>query len=263
MAALFAVAAPSASLGLSCWVMWHLPSWSRSRRIFYQNPTERARAVVYLESGNAWIDLRTMPNRTVCCSEYLERMRLNRMCFAYSAVGTALKMSELHGNTDSSPGSHIRLRRRAGLRTIEESDKPHGTERHRHQGVAREHKPQGHRTSPSRRDELVVFTAFRLRKSSWRHTMYPRASAARGECQLRAAMFPRARCRSPDLDSIDGLSPAVSQRSQKTTSERTRARRWSTTTEINETYLRLLFARVGVPHCPECGASSRSRPPTR
>ncbi|MGI6230302.1 MAG: excinuclease ABC subunit UvrA [Tractidigestivibacter sp.] len=54
----------------------------------------------------------------------------------------------------------------------------------------------------------------------------------------------------PDLDSIDGLSPAVSI-DQKTTSRNPRST-VGTVTEIYD-YLRLLFARVGIPHCPECG----------
>ncbi|MCL2883633.1 MAG: excinuclease ABC subunit UvrA, partial [Coriobacteriia bacterium] len=54
----------------------------------------------------------------------------------------------------------------------------------------------------------------------------------------------------PDLDSIDGLSPAVAI-DQKTTSRNPRST-VGTVTEIYD-YLRLLFARVGVPHCPECG----------
>ena len=54
----------------------------------------------------------------------------------------------------------------------------------------------------------------------------------------------------PDLDSIDGLSPAVSI-DQKTTSKNPRST-VGTVTEIYD-YLRLLFARVGTPHCPECG----------
>ena len=52
----------------------------------------------------------------------------------------------------------------------------------------------------------------------------------------------------PDLDSIDGLSPAVSI-DQKTTSKNPRST-VGTVTEIYD-YLRLLFARVGTPHCPE------------
>lgn len=54
----------------------------------------------------------------------------------------------------------------------------------------------------------------------------------------------------PDLDSIDGLSPAVSI-DQKTTSRNPRST-VGTVTEIYD-YLRLLYARVGTPHCPECG----------
>ena len=54
----------------------------------------------------------------------------------------------------------------------------------------------------------------------------------------------------PDLDSISGLSPAVSI-DQKTTSRNPRST-VGTVTEIYD-YLRLLYARVGTPHCPECG----------
>ncbi len=54
----------------------------------------------------------------------------------------------------------------------------------------------------------------------------------------------------PDVDSIDGLSPAISI-DQKTTSKNPRST-VGTVTEIYD-YLRLLYARLGVPHCPECG----------
>ena len=54
----------------------------------------------------------------------------------------------------------------------------------------------------------------------------------------------------PDVDSIDGLSPAISI-DQKTTSKNPRST-VGTVTEIYD-YLRLLYARVGVPHCPICG----------
>ena len=54
----------------------------------------------------------------------------------------------------------------------------------------------------------------------------------------------------PDVDSIDGLSPAISI-DQKTTSRNPRST-VGTVTEIYD-YLRLLFARVGRPHCPSCG----------
>jgi excinuclease ABC subunit A len=55
----------------------------------------------------------------------------------------------------------------------------------------------------------------------------------------------------PDVDSIDGLSPAISI-DQKTTSRNPRST-VGTVTEIYD-YLRLLWARIGIPHCPECGA---------
>jgi excinuclease ABC subunit A len=53
----------------------------------------------------------------------------------------------------------------------------------------------------------------------------------------------------PDIDSIDGLSPAISIQ-QKTTSKNPRST-VSTVTEIYD-YLRLLYARIGIPHCPRC-----------
>ncbi|MBA2666837.1 MAG: excinuclease ABC subunit UvrA [Trueperaceae bacterium] len=54
----------------------------------------------------------------------------------------------------------------------------------------------------------------------------------------------------PDVDGIDGLSPAISI-DQKTTSHNPRST-VGTVTEIHD-YLRLLFARAGIPHCPVCG----------
>lgn len=54
----------------------------------------------------------------------------------------------------------------------------------------------------------------------------------------------------PDVDSIDGLSPAISI-DQKTTSKNPRST-VGTVTEIYD-YLRLLWARIGIPHCPTCG----------
>src|SRR5439155_3733499 len=54
----------------------------------------------------------------------------------------------------------------------------------------------------------------------------------------------------PDVDSIEGLSPAISIE-QKTTSRNPRST-VGTVTEIYD-YLRLLFARIGQPHCPQCG----------
>ncbi len=60
----------------------------------------------------------------------------------------------------------------------------------------------------------------------------------------------------PDVDYIDGLSPAISI-DQKTTSRNPRST-VGTVTEIYD-YLRLLWARVGVPHCPRCGREIRQQ----
>jgi len=60
----------------------------------------------------------------------------------------------------------------------------------------------------------------------------------------------------PDVDYIDGLSPAISI-DQKTTSKNPRST-VGTVTEIYD-YLRLLWARVGVPHCPHCGKEIRQQ----
>ena len=54
----------------------------------------------------------------------------------------------------------------------------------------------------------------------------------------------------PDVDSIEGLSPAISI-DQKTTSKNPRST-VGTVTEIYD-YLRLMYARIGIPHCPVCG----------
>ena len=60
----------------------------------------------------------------------------------------------------------------------------------------------------------------------------------------------------PDVDSIDGLSPAISI-DQKTTSKNPRST-VGTVTEIYD-YLRLLWARIGIPHCPKCGKEIRQQ----
>lgn len=62
----------------------------------------------------------------------------------------------------------------------------------------------------------------------------------------------------PDVDKIDGLSPAISI-DQKSTSRNPRST-VATVTEIYD-YLRLLFARLGVPHCPICGKEVKRRSP--
>ena len=60
----------------------------------------------------------------------------------------------------------------------------------------------------------------------------------------------------PDVDSIEGLSPAISI-DQKTTSKNPRST-VGTVTEIYD-YLRLMYARIGIPHCPECGREIRQQ----
>ena len=60
----------------------------------------------------------------------------------------------------------------------------------------------------------------------------------------------------PDVDAIEGLSPAISI-DQKTTSRNPRST-VGTVTEIHD-YLRLLYARIGVPHCPKCGKEIRQQ----
>lgn len=60
----------------------------------------------------------------------------------------------------------------------------------------------------------------------------------------------------PDVDSIDGLSPAISIQ-QKTTSKNPRST-VGTVTEVYD-YLRLLFARIGIPYCPKCGRKIASQ----
>ena len=59
----------------------------------------------------------------------------------------------------------------------------------------------------------------------------------------------------PDVELIDGLSPAISI-DQKTTSHNPRST-VGTVTEIYD-YFRLLFARTGIPHCPKCGSSAKT-----
>lgn len=60
----------------------------------------------------------------------------------------------------------------------------------------------------------------------------------------------------PDVDAIEGLSPAISI-DQKSTGHNPRST-VGTVTEIHD-YLRLLYARIGIPHCPECGKEIRQQ----
>ncbi len=102
------------------------------------------------------------------------------------------------------------------------------------------------------RDQLVVITGLSgSGKSSLAFdTIYAEGQRRYVESLSSYARMFLGQMDKPDLDSIDGLSPAVSI-DQKTTSRNPRST-VGTVTEIYD-YLRLLFARVGVPHCPECG----------
>ncbi len=102
------------------------------------------------------------------------------------------------------------------------------------------------------RDKLVVITGLSgSGKSSLAFdTIYAEGQRRYVESLSSYARMFLGQMSKPDLDSIDGLSAAGSI-DQKTTSKNPRST-VGTTTEIYD-YLRLLFARVGVPHCPECG----------
>ncbi len=108
------------------------------------------------------------------------------------------------------------------------------------------------------RDKLVVITGLSgSGKSSLAFdTMYAEGQRRYVESLSSYARMFLGQMSKPDLDSIDGLSPAVSI-DQKTTSRNPRST-VGTTTEIYD-YLRLLFARVGIPHCPECGRVIRKQ----
>lgn len=102
------------------------------------------------------------------------------------------------------------------------------------------------------RDELVVITGL---SGSGKSSLAFDTIYAEGQRRYVESLSSYARqflgqMDKPDLDSIDGLSPAVSI-DQKTTSKNPRST-VGTVTEIYD-YLRLLFARIGIPHCPECG----------
>ena len=108
------------------------------------------------------------------------------------------------------------------------------------------------------RDKLVVITGLSgSGKSSLAFdTMYAEGQRRYVESLSAYARQFLGQMNKPDLDSIDGLSPAVAI-DQKTTSKNPRST-VGTTTEIYD-YLRLLYARVGVPHCPECGREIKKR----
>ena len=106
------------------------------------------------------------------------------------------------------------------------------------------------------RDKLVVFTGL---SGSGKSSLAFDTIYAEGQRRYVESLSAYARqflgqMDKPDVDSIDGLSPAISI-DQKTTSKNPRST-VGTVTEIYD-YLRLLWARVGVPHCPKCGKEIR------
>ena len=102
------------------------------------------------------------------------------------------------------------------------------------------------------RDKLVVFTGLSgSGKSSLAFdTIYAEGQRRYVESLSSYARMFLGQMEKPDVDYIDGLSPAISI-DQKTTSKNPRST-VGTVTEIYD-YLRLLWARVGTPHCPICG----------
>ncbi|MBE7056606.1 MAG: excinuclease ABC subunit UvrA [Ruminococcaceae bacterium] len=107
------------------------------------------------------------------------------------------------------------------------------------------------------RDKLVVFTGLSgSGKSSLAFdTIYAEGQRRYIESLSSYARMFLGQMEKPDVDSIDGLSPAISI-DQKTTSKNPRST-VGTVTEIYD-YLRLLYARAGDPHCPECGKPIKS-----
>ena len=102
------------------------------------------------------------------------------------------------------------------------------------------------------RDKLVVFTGL---SGSGKSSLAFDTIYAEGQRRYVESLSSYARqflgqMEKPDVDAIDGLSPAISI-DQKTTSKNPRST-VGTVTEVYD-YLRLLWARVGTPHCPKCG----------
>ncbi len=102
------------------------------------------------------------------------------------------------------------------------------------------------------RDKLIVFTGL---SGSGKSSLAFDTIYADGQRRYMESLSSYARqflgqMEKPDVDSIEGLSPAISI-DQKTTSKNPRST-VGTVTEIYD-YLRLLYARIGIPHCPICG----------
>ena len=108
------------------------------------------------------------------------------------------------------------------------------------------------------RNRLVVFTGLSgSGKSSLAFdTIYAEGQRRYVESMSSYARMFLGQMDKPDVDSIEGLSPAISI-DQKTTARNPRST-VGTVTEIHD-YLRLLYARAGLPHCPKCGKEIRQQ----
>ena len=107
------------------------------------------------------------------------------------------------------------------------------------------------------RDKLVVFTGL---SGSGKSSLAFDTIFAEGQRRYMESLSSYARMflgqmEKPSVESIEGLSPAISI-DQKTTSKNPRST-IGTVTEIHD-YLRLLYARTGIPHCPKCGKEIKS-----
>src|SRR5213083_2783903 len=110
------------------------------------------------------------------------------------------------------------------------------------------------------RDKLIVFTGL---SGSGKSSLAFDTIYAEGQRRYVESLSSYARqflgqMDKPDVDFIEGLSPAISI-DQKSASRNPRST-VGTITEVYD-YLRLLFARIGVPHCPECGAEVTRQTP--
>ncbi len=108
------------------------------------------------------------------------------------------------------------------------------------------------------RDQLVVFTGL---SGSGKSSLAFDTIYAEGQRRYMESLSSYARqflgqSQKPNVESIDGLSPAISI-DQKTTNRNPRST-VGTVTEIYD-YLRLLYARIGIPHCPKCGEVVQSQ----
>ncbi|MHC1786006.1 MAG: excinuclease ABC subunit UvrA [Christensenellales bacterium] len=108
------------------------------------------------------------------------------------------------------------------------------------------------------REKLIVFTGL---SGSGKSSLAFDTIYAEGQRRYVESMSAYARqflgqMEKPDVDSIEGLSPAISI-DQKSTGHNPRST-VGTVTEIYD-YLRLLYARIGIPHCPECGKEIRQQ----